>query len=520
VPRSKLITLQPGLAQVIWVPEISLRHLQANLAVNGPELYVGTDGRQLIWAGPQQALLVLGPPRSGKTSCLVVPNVLAAPGPVLVTSTKPDVLQATLASRSQLGRCWLLDPTGTIEPPPGTNLIRWSPVSPSISWEEALVTARVMTAAARPRGTYGDSAHWTERAEALLAPLLHAAALAGAGMRQVHTWVLRQDLYTAMAVLGTRGKEGADVAVDVLSGITATEERERSGIFSTAAGALAAYRSARALQLAEQSNFDPAQFPVGADTIYVCAPARYQALMAPVVVAFLEQVRAATYRSAAEGMLRLPVTLVLDEVANVAPLPDLPAMVSEGGGQGILTLACLQDLSQARARWGTAADGFFSLFGSKVMLPGIGDIRTLDVVSRLAGQADVAIRSVNTSAWWSPRPSASMTYSSRLQPRLPVDLAHSLPVSTALLVGGAHPPGLVHLTSWWGYPPFCEARLAQPPANWLAPAGVLAREDTARVPLPPPPAAGAQARAGPDELPVSWRRVPGQRRLHPPPPRL
>ena len=141
--------------------------------------------------------------------------------------------------------------------------------------------------------------------------------------------------------------------------------------------------------------------------------------MAPVVVAFLEQVRAATYRTAAEGTLRLPVTLVLDEVANVAPLPDLPAMVSEGGGQGLLTLACLQDLSQARARWGVAADGFFSLFGSKVVLPGIGDMSTLEAVSRLAGQTDVAVRSVNTSAWWSSRPSANVTYSSRLQPRPP-----------------------------------------------------------------------------------------------------
>jgi type IV secretion system protein VirD4 len=503
-----------------WVPEISLRQMQANLALNGSELYVGTDGRRLIWAGPQQALLVLGPPRSGKTSTLVIPNVLTAPGPVLVTSTKPDVLQATLASRSQLGRCWLLDPTGTIEPPPGANLIRWSPVSPSISWEEALVTARVMTAAARPHGALGDSAHWTERAEALLAPLFHASAVAGAGMREVHTWVLRQDLHTAMAVLGTRGRDGSDVAVDVLAGIAATEERERSGIFSTAAGALAAYRSARALQLAEEPNFDPAQFPIGADTIYVCAPARYQTLMAPVVVAFLEQVRAATYRTAADGTLRLPVTLVLDEVANVAPLPDLPAMVSEGGGQGLLTLACLQDLSQARARWGAAADGFFSLFGTKVLLPGIGDIRTLDTVSRLAGQGDVAVRSVNTSAWWGPRPSANMTYSSRLQPRLPVDQAHSLPAGAAIIISGARPPDVVHLTNWWDYPPFCEARWAEPPANWMAPAKVVAREGTARVPLPPAPTTAARAEASPEDPVVTWRGVPGQRRLHPPPPRL
>jgi type IV secretion system protein VirD4 len=503
-----------------WVPDISLRQLQSNLATNGPELYVGTDGHRLIWAGPQQALLVLGPPRSGKTSTLVVPNVLAAPGPVLVTSTKPDILQATLASRSERGRCWWLDPAGTVEPPPGTLPLRWSPVVAAYSWEEALVTARVMTAASRPRGTYGDSAHWTERAEALLAPLLHAAALAGAGMRQVMTWTMSHDLYTAMAVLGTRGKEGADVAVEVLGGIAGTEERERSGIFSTAAGTIAAYRSARALQQAEGPNFDPGQFPAGADTIYVCAPARYQALMAPVVVAFLEQVRAAAYRTAAEGTLRLPVTLVLDEVANVAPLPDLPAMVSEGGGQGLLTLACLQDLSQARARWGVAADGFFSLFGSKVVLPGIGDMSTLEAVSRLAGQTDVAVRSVNTSAWWSPRPSANVTYSSRLQPRLPIDRAHSLPSGTGLLISGARPPSVVRLTSWWEYPPFCEARLARTPVNWLSPPSTPEQEGPKNVPLPPSPPAGARPAASTDQAELHWRKVPGQRRLHPPPPQL
>jgi type IV secretory pathway TraG/TraD family ATPase VirD4 len=498
-----------------WAPNITLEQMRANLAYNGPELYVGTDGRQLIWAGSQQAVLVLGPPRAGKTSSLVVPNVLAAPGAVVVTSTKTDILQATLASRAQLGRCWLLDPTGTVPAPWGANLIRWSPVQASVSWEEALVTARVMTAAARPHGSYGESAHWTERAEALLAPMLHAAAIAGASMRQVLTWALRHDLHTPMAVLGAKGGEAA-VGADVLAGIAATEERERSGIFSTVAGSLAAYRSSRALELADQPNFDPSRFPRGCDTIYVCAPARYQALMAPVVVAFVEQVRAATYGAAAASTLRLPVTLVLDEVANVAPLPDLPAMVSEGGGQGLLTLACLQDLSQARERWGQAADGFFSLFGTKVLLPGIGDMKTLEAVSRLAGQMDVPVRSVNKSAWWSGRPSANTTYAWRRQARLPVDQAHSLPPGSALVVAGARPPRLAWLTPWWGYPPFADARLARLPATWEPPRAPAA--SVSRVPLPPSPPP-ASTRDNPD-LSVKWRRVPGQRPLHPPPPRL
>lgn len=504
-----------------WRPELTLPEMRANLAANGPQLYVGRSDHGLVWAGPQQALLVLGPPRSGKTSSLVVPNVLAAPGPVLVTSTKPDVLQATLAARSQLGHCWLLDPTGSTQPPPGVSRLRWSPVQPSLSWEEALVTARVMTAAARPQSHLGESAHWSERAEALLAPMLHAAALAGAGVRQVLTWALRHDIHTPMGVLAAAGGP-ADIAVEVLAGILATEERERSGIYSTAAGVLSAYRSWHALELAAQPNFDPASFPGRSDTIYVCAPARYQALMAPVVVAFLEQVRASTYRAAAAGALGLPVTFVLDEVANVAPLPDLPAMVSEGGGQGLLTMACLQDLSQARQRWGRAADGFFSLFGTKVLLPGIGDMATLDAVSRLAGQADRPVRSVTTSAWWS-RPSGSNSWSPRRQPRLPVDQAHSLPPSSALVVGEAKAPRPVHLTRWWDYPPFSEAARLQPPAPAPvrgAPAGAgqaaTVPSDGHKVPkgritpLPPSPPPGAGVPAD-QELTVTWRRVPGYR---------
>jgi type IV secretory pathway TraG/TraD family ATPase VirD4 len=183
-----------------------------------------------------------------------------------------------------------------------------------------------------------------------------------------------------------------------------------------------------------------------------------------------------------------------------------------------LTLACLQDLSQARGRWGSAAEGFFSL----VLLPGVGDLRTLDTVSRLAGQGDVAVRSVNASAWWSGRPSASTTRSTRRQERLPVDQVHSLAPGTALVIAGARPPQRAALTPWWGYPPFWEARRARPPALLAVTTGTTASGGPNRAPLspplPPPPPPGAPKPSG--HLPVSWRRVPGQRRAQPRPPRL
>jgi type IV secretion system protein VirD4 len=85
----------------------------------------------------------------------------------------------------------------------------------------------------------------------------------------------------------------------------------------------------------------------------------------------------------------------LDEAANIAPLADLGQQLSEGGGQGLLTLVCLQDMSQARARWGPEAEGWLSLFGSKVIFPGIGDLRTLEIISALAGEEEVQNTSVS-----------------------------------------------------------------------------------------------------------------------------
>jgi type IV secretion system protein VirD4 len=84
-------------------------------------------------------------------------------------------------------------------------------------------------------------------------------------------------------------------------------------------------------------------------------------------------------------------------VANIAPIPDLPAMLSEGAGQGLLVLACLQDLSQARGRWGSAADGFLTLFGTTVVFPGIADVGTLRDLSALAGDHELATTTVGHS---------------------------------------------------------------------------------------------------------------------------
>jgi hypothetical protein len=255
-------------------------------------------------------------------------------------------------------------------------------------------------------------------------------------MRTVLTWVDRRQALPAQRVLAGEAGPSTELARNLLDGIVATDERELSGIWSTASGSLSGFRSDQALEATAHADFDPDRFVTSADTIYIAAPAHRQDLVAPMVVGLIDDIRHATYARSADAPVGPhavpPVVLALDEVANIAPIPDLPSMISEGGGQGLVTLACLQDLSQARSRWPDHADGFPSLFGTTVVLPGIGDVRTLEALSTLAGDEEIPTRTVSAGHTSTDHPLADLlsggrpqrgeSVSTQWRRRLPVDV--------------------------------------------------------------------------------------------------
>jgi type IV secretory pathway TraG/TraD family ATPase VirD4 len=391
---------------------------------------------------------VLGPSRSGKTTSVVVPNVLASNGAVVSTSTKPDVMRATATYRSRSGWTLLFDPSGDIDPSEGVLRVGWSPINAARDWDGALAMAEAMVRSSRVdnRGARASNeSHWTERATSLLAPILHAASLARLTMRDVLSWIDRHDGAPALRTLSDH--DAGRVPTDALAGILATDEREQSGIWSTASGVLAAYRSSAALASTEPPYLDPEAFCRGRDTLYVCAAGRQQRLLAPLVVGLLAEIRDATYARARDGTVAPPVLLALDEVANIAPLPDLPGIVSEGAGQGLITLACLQDLSQARSRWGAEAEGFLSLFGTSLVLPGIADMATLSALSTLSGDVEAATHSHSASQGADRRVRASVSTSTVLRRRLPPDVIARGAPGMGLAVDSRRRMGWIRLTA-------------------------------------------------------------------------
>ncbi len=404
----------------------------AGRAGGGVWLGAGDDG-EWQFARPERAVLLLGPPRSGKTSGVIIPAVLAHAGPAIVTSTKPDVARATARARARDGRVWMFDPTGASSLPAGLEQLRWSPVSSALTWDGAVVIARAMTVTVGTGTT--DRSHWANRAQALLAPMLHAAAVHGKEMETVVDWVMRHELDAPGILL--EDQRASRLAFGSLLGLLNTEDRERSSVFSAAADALQAYTSEGALTTASDPNFDPAAFISGSDTVFIYAPADEQAAVAPVVCGLLAEVRRATYRAHAAGQLAERVLFALDEVANIAPLQELPQIASEGGGQGLTLLAALQDLSQARARWGKAADGFLTLFGAKLLLPGIADTTTLEAVSTMLGEYDrqVISRTSDASLFSDPGKKSRTVSTQRTRVLSPGEIA-AIPAGRGLHLDG------------------------------------------------------------------------------------
>jgi type IV secretory pathway TraG/TraD family ATPase VirD4 len=457
--RHELTPLRSLADQLAQTPDPGAA-VREHVARVGAGAFLGfSPGGGWVTADPEHAVMVLGPPRSGKTSSVVIPALLAAPGAAISTATKPDVLRATWRSRAQLGQVWLFDPTGEHpELPRAIRRLSWSPVTAASSWDGALVMARAMAACTSVgKGTTSEQ-HWRERSAALLAPLLYAANLIGRPISEVLSWVLRQDLGPAGAALEDHE---ARVANDVLVGIAKTDARERSSIFSATAGVLAAYNADAARRAAATPNFEADRFVTARETIFITAPAHRQAMCAPVVVGLLEDIRHATYRRAAAERLHPPLFLCLDEVANIAPIHDLPALVSEAGGQGLHVMACLQDLSQARERWGdAAADGFLSLFQTKLILSGIGDSRTLEAISLALGEYDRQLVSHTLGRSQSERlfpgpgtRSESITYHTQRHRTLPPGEIARLQSGHGLLLRGTQ-WGLVRLGPWFRTQPW------------------------------------------------------------------
>jgi type IV secretion system protein VirD4 len=436
-----------------WATWRDLRPLQVRRARPG-SLVLGRRGTHLIATEPETSVLVIGPTRSGKTSGLVVPNLLEWNGPAIVTSTKSELVDLTAAQRRCRGSVFVYDPTGEIGEHADT--VSWSPLAGCEALDVAWRVAAWLCAGLQQGGGRGDNdwAHWAESGKLLIAPLLYTAAACDRTIVDVRDWIHGFDLDTPMALLTdlSTAQPGRDAdpqrAIAMLSSIDQRPEKERGTVFSTVMRIFSVFNERAVAASAMTSRFDPERFLRERGTLYLCTPRQSPERIASLFVGILMTVVTRGYELAARqprGRLHPELGLFLDELANVVPIEELPSLASQGAGRGIVLMSIIQDFSQLRARYGAdRANSILNNHGCKMVLPGISDPETSDVIAKLVGRGEYTDVQVSHTDG-----RASRSYSLRQDQMASPDALRQLPEGTGVVLYRGKPPTIVRLRPWY-----------------------------------------------------------------------
>jgi len=400
-------------------------------------------GGHLVATEQHHSVLVIGPTQSGKTTALAVPALLEWDGPVLATSVKDDLAAATLAWRTTTGVCSVFDPTRSVG---WVVAARWSPLSECTSWSGSQKMATWLVESTPGRRGMSDAAFWYTAAAKQLAPLMLAAASSGMSMADVVRWTDSGDFDEPLNLLVLAGH---DTAVSSLAACAGRDERIRSSVGTTLETVLVPFADPVVACSTAASDFDIDGFLSGRGTLYLCGPSHEQSRVAGLFAALVSSVVAHAVESVNSSGRRLdpPLLVVLDEVANIAPIADLDTLASTAAGLGIQLVTICQDLAQLAARYDAErARTIANNHRAKLLLSGVSDLGTLDMMSGLAGEQAVREVTVTRELRGGPTTTAHSTALRRLAPP---DRLRRVSPGEAVLVYGHLPPMQLRLRPWY-----------------------------------------------------------------------
>ncbi|MGV9679145.1 type IV secretory system conjugative DNA transfer family protein [Nocardia sp. NPDC003482] len=412
-----------------------------------------------VYASYEDFTTVIMGPRSNKTSAVAVPRILSAPGAVIATSNKPDLWVLTAALRRAVGPVYVFDPS------PIAYVAQtwwWNILSGITTLLDARKVAEHLIEENRGGSSQNEDPFFAPTGKNLLSWALLAASLGGRTMRDVMDWV---DTYSDKPIdilhqHGNRRAGGAFAAVLDLPAET------RGGVYGEAQTALASIQDETTLRwITPPHTWE--QPPSGAVTeldlwtLFAYddgdAPTLYLmtqegtgsagAVIAAMVAKIFELGDLAA--SAHGGRLDPPLTLVLDECANICRIKRLPKLASHLGSKSLCVTAIFQSEAQIIATWG--ADDAAALWGAstvRILGAGLQDEVFLRKISALVGQYKPRERRR------SHGPGGTTTSNDRgsLEPIMPIEDISALKKRHALLIRQESKPVLIDLIPWYTEP--------------------------------------------------------------------
>ncbi|MET9961127.1 type VI secretion protein [Streptomyces sp. NPDC006326] len=279
-----------------------------------------------------------------------------APAAALVVTSSPTLWEQTKDARAKLGPVLLYDPSHLCDTPAR---MHWNPAHDCADRDTAAARATALLAPVQPQARM--DAAITDTAETLLRSWLQAVALEDRPFKQLHRWAQGTGAQDPVRILRTHPQAAAGAAGELESALTAHPERREQAQQLTAR-TLSCLTSVHIREACNPNRTDAltlASFVAEGGTLYVVGepledPRTHPGampLLTALVSSVVEHGRRMAGRSS-HGRLDPPLTLVLDDIAAVAPIPQLPELLLD---ETLPLLALCRSREQARARWPEAA---------------------------------------------------------------------------------------------------------------------------------------------------------------------
>ncbi|MET9639201.1 type VI secretion protein [Streptomyces virginiae] len=273
-------------------------------------------------------------------------------GAALVVTSSPALWAETKDARAKLGPVLLYDPSHLCDTPAR---MHWNPAEGCADRDTAAARAVALLTPVRPQARMDEAV--ADTAETLLRSWLQAAALDDRPFKQLHRWTQGNSGQDPVRILRTHPQAAAGAAGELESALTAHPERRELALNLTAR-ALSCLTSIHIREACNPNRTDAltlASFVAEGGTLYLVGEAledpRTHPGAMPLLTALASHVVEHGRRMAARsshGRLDPPLSLVLDDVAAVAPIPQLPELLT---GDTLPLLALCRSREQARSRW-------------------------------------------------------------------------------------------------------------------------------------------------------------------------
>lgn len=407
----------------------------------------------------EDVCITIAGPRTGKTTSWVVPRIFAAPGAVVATSNKRDIVDETRMRRAQATgeQAWVFDPQGLAGEEQSW---WWNPLSYVTDYVQAGALADMFLSAEDVSNKDGNDM-WDQWACQLIAPMLLAAATAGKPITALHTWLADQTNDEPVLLLRSLAGECAedDVRDDLLKAATSLEgfmgmpAETRGSVYGGAVRIMHFLNNTRLMRWVTPvkgvPEFHPSEFVKTKQTLYCLSQeGRGSAtqIVTPLTVAVVEAATAYA-TSQAGGRLATPMLIELDEAANVCRWNELPSQYSHFGSRGLCVDTVLQSWSQGERVWGDKGmKALWSAANVKVYGGGVSEPDFLRNLSELIGTHWVDSTQISSS---SQGRSYSTSKASQQRPIATVSDLQALPQGRAWVFASGAVATLVRLIPFW-----------------------------------------------------------------------